>query len=74
MGDQTKSSRSRTRKRKFYTLSARYGMGFRLLNGDRLFAGGPWSLWSRGERGFREYPEAPIFLADAKLGPIGNDF
>jgi hypothetical protein len=65
-------------RQRFYQLNFRSGPrgnGFRLLNGERLFKGGPPTFVPpRGRRGFRNYPELPVFLCDPKLGRIHRDF
>jgi Protein of unknown function (DUF1629) len=67
------------RKRKFYWVDPRFASrasGFELLNGERLFKDGaiilapPSGQWC----GFRDYPERPVFLSDAKRGRIHRDF
>jgi Protein of unknown function (DUF1629) len=67
------------RKRKFYEVDRRVASrasGFELLNGERLFKDGaiilapPWGQWC----GFRDYPERPVFLSDAKRGRVHWDF
>jgi hypothetical protein len=51
------------------------GSGFRLLNEERIFEGGPPTFVPPpARRGFREYPERPVFSCDAKLGHIHWDF
>jgi Protein of unknown function (DUF1629) len=62
---------------KFYRVTEKIagrGNGFELLNGRALFPEHPKALPSPGalhpplgQRGFREYPEMPVFLAGAKL-------
>jgi hypothetical protein len=49
--------------------------GFKLLNERTLFHGGPPIFAPPpGRRGFRDYPEPPVFLADARLGRIDREF
>jgi hypothetical protein len=64
------------KKRKFFIVKNRVASqapGFELLNGSRLF-GGPGTFWPPdGRRGFRDYPERPVFLADAKEGRLHWD-
>jgi hypothetical protein len=51
------------------------GTGFRLLNGPELFRDGLLVFApSPGRRGFRNFPETPVFLADPRLGRIERDF
>jgi hypothetical protein len=63
---------------KFYLVDGKPGKkasGHELLNREKLFQGHPKTLPPPlGRRGFREYPESPVFLADARLGPIDRDF
>ena len=69
---------------KFYRIIGKHvarGSGFELLNGGALFPEHPKALPPPkallpplGQRGFREYPEMPVFLADARLGLIHRDF
>jgi hypothetical protein len=70
--------RGAARKRKFYIIGSgrvSRASGFEVLNGDRLFKVGPHTfLPPPGCRGFRDYPERPVFLADPKLGRIHRDF
>ncbi len=70
-------TRRRVEKHKFFVMTSRVAhqaSGFRLLNGDRLFKVGPLTfLPPLGLRGFRDYPERPIFLDDVKLGRIHRD-
>ena len=50
-------------------------MGFRLLNRGRIFPPERPAFWRpEGQRGFGDYPEAPAFVADRKLGPVHRDF
>jgi hypothetical protein len=69
---------SSAKKRKYYFVTtgrAAKGTGYRLLNGSELFGGGPpIFVPPPGQRGFRNYPETPVFLADARLGRIHRDF
>jgi uncharacterized protein DUF1629 len=64
--------------RTFYSLSTARGSrgdGFRLLNGPDLFPGGLHVLAPvPGRRGFRNFSEALVFLADPRLGRIERDF
>ncbi|WP_143279179.1 DUF1629 domain-containing protein [Bradyrhizobium sp. C9] len=66
------------KRRKFYLVTEKPGTrggGYELLNKAALFQGHPKALLPPlGQRGFREYPEAPLFLADARLGAIDKDF
>ena len=66
------------KRRKFYRVTRKHvarGSGFELLNGAALFTEHPKALLPPlGQRGFREYPEMPVFLADARLGLIHRDF
>jgi hypothetical protein len=66
------------KKRKFYMVSytmATRASGFKLLNARTLFQGGPpIFVPPPGERGFRAYPETPLFLCDARLGRTNRDF
>jgi uncharacterized protein DUF1629 len=65
------------KRRKFYRVTEKIsgrGNGFELLNGRALFPEHPKALPPPrallpplGQRGFREYPEMPVFLAGAKL-------
>jgi hypothetical protein len=63
--------------RQFYVVSHIWvrRFGFEFLNEEAVFAGGPpiFAPVPSG-RGFRDYPEAPLFLADAKKGRIDRDF
>jgi Protein of unknown function (DUF1629) len=72
-----RSMHRKAKKRKFFIVTskvAHQASGFRLLNGDNLFASGPLTfLPPLGLRGFRNYPERPVFLANAKLGRIHWD-
>jgi Protein of unknown function (DUF1629) len=66
-------------RRRFYAVRFQVGprgSGFRLLNDERLFSsGGPLTfVQPPGQRGFRNYPETPVFLADSKLGRTHRDF
>jgi hypothetical protein len=65
------------KKRKFYTVGYKIATrvsGFHLLNGGNLFKGGPPTfLPPLGQRGFRDYPERPVFLSDVKLGRLHWD-
>jgi hypothetical protein len=65
-------------KRAFYSVATARGSrgaGFRLLNGPELFRGGPpIFVPPPRRRGFRDYAEAPVFLADPRLGRIDRDF
>src|ERR1700722_3628874 len=74
----TPSTRRRVMRRRFYAVRFQVGprgSGFRLLNGERLFDGGPSTFVPPlGQRGFRDYPETPMFLADPKLGRTHRDF
>ena len=74
----TPSTPSRVMRRKFYAVSSKATSragGFRLLNGERFFSGGPpIFVPPPGQRGFRDYPEAPVFLSDPKLGRTHWDF
>jgi hypothetical protein len=46
-----------------------------LLNGERLFNEGPSTFVPpQGQLAFRDYPEAPVFLSDLKLGRTDRDF
>jgi hypothetical protein len=67
----------RVKRRKFFIVQSRTASrasGFELLNGDRLFVDGGAAFWPPpGRRGFRDYPERPVFLADAKLGRLHWD-
>jgi hypothetical protein len=71
-------TRRRVKQCKFYIVRgsmASRASGFELLNGDRLFKGGPPALLPPlGQGGFRDYSERPVFLADPKLGRIHRDF
>jgi hypothetical protein len=71
-------TRSGAKKREFYIVRGRCASrasGFDFLNGDRLFKGGPPALLPPlGRRGFRDYPERPVFLADPKIGRTHRDF
>ena len=72
------------RSRKFYKVSCRVRSRagrYALLNGDRLFPENPWGAPAQNPSAFlrpgvplQDFPEAPVFLADAKLGPIHWDF
>jgi Protein of unknown function (DUF1629) len=72
-----KAGRS-AKKRKFYIVTytvATRATGFKLLNGRTLFHGGPpIFVPPPGRRGFRDYPETPVFLCDARLGRTNRDF
>jgi hypothetical protein len=69
---------------RFYRVTGKHGAkgsGFRLANGRALFPEHPKALPPPkallpplGQRGFREYPEMPLFLADTRLGLIHRDF
>src|SRR5262249_49059566 len=68
-------------RRKFYQVRHGRGRagGFELLNGDRLFPAlrvpaENRSHFLRPNVPLQNFPEAPIFLSDAKLGPIARDF
>ena len=66
-------------RRRFYAVRFQVGprgSGFRLSNDERLFSsGGPLTfVRPPGQRGFRDYPETPVFLADSKLGRTHRDF
>jgi Protein of unknown function (DUF1629) len=64
--------------RKFYIVArsrGTRGSGFELLNDRALFQGGPpIFVPPPGRRGFRDYPETPVFLSDARLGRTDRDF
>ena len=66
------------KKRRRYIVTVKTGdkgMGFELLNDKALFADGPKLVAPPpGQRGFRQYPEPPLFRADPKLGRIDWDF
>jgi len=68
----------RAKKRKFYIMTRMVvsrASGFELLNERTLFQGGPPIFTSPpGRRGFREYPEVPVFLSDSRLGRTHRDF
>jgi hypothetical protein len=70
--------RGAARPRKFYIIRSQARSrpkGLKLMNGRELFGGRPDILWPpEGRRGFRDYPVAPVFLADAKVGRIDRDF
>ena len=64
--------------RAFYSVSTARGSrgaGFELLNGSDLFRDGliVFAPLPR-QRGFRNLPETPLFLADPRLGRIERDF
>jgi hypothetical protein len=65
-------------KRKFYVVTgviSTRGGGLELLNGETLFHGNPpIFVPPPGRRGFRDYPVAPVFLSDKKLGRTDWDF
>jgi hypothetical protein len=65
-------------KRAFYSVATARGSrgaGFELLNGSDLFPDGLFVFApSPGRRGFRKFPETPVFLADPRLGRIERDF
>jgi Protein of unknown function (DUF1629) len=72
-------ARRRPKKRKFYWVHRSVvsrASGFRLLNEERLFKEGPHTFMPPSAQwcGFRQYPERPAFLSDAKLGRIHRDF
>lgn len=83
-GKRTGTSRAtgsahREHKRKLYIVTTRTTgsfFGYELLNGQTLFSGGPCIfLPLTGKRGFRNYPEMPVFLAGNKRGErTGRDF
>jgi hypothetical protein len=66
------------KKRRFYIVYPKVtgrGLGYRLLNADTLLVDGAAIITPLpGRRGFRNYPETPVFLADPKDGPIDWDF
>ena len=69
----------KARKRKFFIIrpsATSRGSGFELLNGDTLFRNGPPTFYwpPDGRRGFRDYPERPVFVADPKRGHLHWDF
>jgi uncharacterized protein DUF1629 len=70
-------ARSRTRHRKFYIVrnrAASRASGFEVLNRESLFKEGPPTfLPPLGQRGFRAYPERPVFVADPKFGRLYRD-
>jgi hypothetical protein len=72
-------------RRKFYWLHRRVrsrASGFRLLHGDTLFPGygrpdatsAERSAFLKPEVPLQDFPEAPVFLSDSKLGLIHWDF
>ena len=65
------------RKRKFFIVdasTASRASGFELTNGANLFTRGPPILCPPdGRRGFRDYPELPVFVADPKRGRLHWD-
>ena len=64
--------------RKFYLVRHRVvsnASGFKLQNGKTLFHGGPpIFVPPDGRRGFRDYPDVPVFISDKRLGRIHWDF
>jgi hypothetical protein len=73
-----RGTRRTAKRRTFYimtgTTTAR-ASGFKLLNERRLFHGGPAIFVPPpGRRGFRDYPELPVFLSDVRLGRNDRDF
>src|SRR5262249_61441024 len=74
----TPKARRPAKKRKFYIMTgviSTRGGGLELLNGETLFHGGPpIFVPPPGRRGFRDYPVAPLFLSDKKLGRTAWDF
>ncbi|MGJ5029085.1 imm11 family protein [Bradyrhizobium sp. HKCCYLS2038] len=70
--------RGAAKKRKFCTIRGRTASrasGFEVLNGQALFLTGPRTfLPPLGRRGFRDYPERPVFMADARIGRLHRDF
>lgn len=73
------SARDRRKKRIFYRVHRRVvsrASGFRPLNEERLFKDGPHTFMPPPAQwcGFRQYPERPVFLSDAKLGRTHRDF
>jgi Protein of unknown function (DUF1629) len=77
--------RSPRRRREFYKVgcSVRSRAGrYTLLNGDRLFPGygrpdatpAKRSAFLKPGVSLQDFPEAPVFLADEKVGPIHWDF
>src|SRR5688572_20513977 len=71
-------TRQAAKKRKFYIVTgviSTKGGGLELLNEEALFHGGPpIFVPPQGRRGFRNYPVAPLFVADKRLGRIDWDF
>jgi len=71
-------TRRKLKERKFYIVRkkvAHRAFGFQLLNKKTIFDAGPHIFVPpQGKRGFRQYPESPIFLSDPKLGRIHWDF
>jgi hypothetical protein len=62
------------KKRKFYIVThstVSRASGFELLNERTLL---PFLEPPPGRRGFRDYPEAPVFLCDARVGRTNRDF
>jgi len=74
----TPKVRRPAKKQKFYIMTgviSTRGGGLELLNGETLFHGGPpIFVPPLGRRGFRDYPVAPLFLSDKKLGRTDWDF
>lgn len=83
-GERTGTSRAtgsahQGRKRKLYMVTKRSSggvFGYELSNNQTLFSGGPCIfLPPPGNRGFRNYPEMPVFIAGGKRGQrTGRDF
>jgi len=68
-----------TTRRKFYIVERRVTAnpsGFDLANEDALFEGRFPRTMSppHGQRGFRDYPMAPLFVCDPRNGPVHWDF
>jgi len=73
-----KASSRRPKQRKFYIVSGKKAIsrasGFELHNEEALFQGRlPIFVNSPGPRGFRDYPEVPLFIADKRRGRIHWD-
>jgi hypothetical protein len=63
-------SASKRRKGKFYVMEVAPASDFRydLLNDQTLFSGGPpIFVPPPGQRGFRNYPETPVFRFDGRI-------
>jgi hypothetical protein len=64
--------------REFYIMTSTIktrSIGYRLLNSQTLFAGGPSIFMPpAGQRGFRDYPETPVFRLKGKSIPDFEEY